>query len=206
MIEDIISLIPEHRIYVEPLCGPSPLLFHKPQIPKEGYIEILNDPNSLIVNFFKVLREDSWKLAKHLSLMPYSEEEYAKSVEICKEPEWYSDFEKAVYFYINLHQGFPEKVNGGWNRSIFSDGQAAMWERARNLFPLIQRMGPVHIANQAPVTIIDQYDSPDTFFYLPEADDSLMEKLTECQGSAIVGIDPDNLFSKLVKPVSDWDF
>src|ERR1700686_5243581 len=46
----IISLLPEHTTYVEPFAGGAQVLFHKPPSP----VEVLNDLDFEVVNFFRV--------------------------------------------------------------------------------------------------------------------------------------------------------
>src|SRR3979409_1418103 len=46
----IISLLPEHTTYVEPFAGGAQVFFHKPPSP----VEVLNDLDGEIVNFFRV--------------------------------------------------------------------------------------------------------------------------------------------------------
>ena len=68
----ICSFIPEHKIYIEPFCGGASIFFAK--TPSE--VEILNDINGEICNFFRVLREEGEELAKQVFLTPYGREEY----------------------------------------------------------------------------------------------------------------------------------
>jgi site-specific DNA-adenine methylase len=46
----IISMLPEHITYVEPFAGGAQVLFHKPP----SNVEVLNDLDFDIVNFFRV--------------------------------------------------------------------------------------------------------------------------------------------------------
>src|SRR4051794_15717834 len=49
----IVSLMPPHRVYVEPFAGSAAVLFAKARATHE----ILNDVDGEVVNFFRVLRE-----------------------------------------------------------------------------------------------------------------------------------------------------
>lgn len=53
MAEEIVSLMPPHRSYLEPFFGSGAVLFNKPP----SAIETVNDIDGDIVNFFAVLRE-----------------------------------------------------------------------------------------------------------------------------------------------------
>lgn len=64
----LLEYVPEHKLYLEPFFGSGALFFNK----KPSYLEIINDLDDEIVNFFKVLRDDGDKLAHLISLTPYS--------------------------------------------------------------------------------------------------------------------------------------
>lgn len=70
----IIKLFPPHSIYVEPFGGAAHVLFAKEPSP----VEVYNDIDSGLVNFFRVLRDPKsfGELALLCSLTPYSREEY----------------------------------------------------------------------------------------------------------------------------------
>ncbi len=58
----IISILPEHVAYVEPFAGGAQVLFHKP--PSE--VEVLNDLDFDIVNFFRVCQWHYEELIRYL--------------------------------------------------------------------------------------------------------------------------------------------
>jgi site-specific DNA-adenine methylase len=68
--ETIISLIPEHKTYVEPFAGAAWILFGKPT----SMVECLNDINGDLVNLWRVIREYPRELMKWLDQQMISEE------------------------------------------------------------------------------------------------------------------------------------
>lgn len=68
MAEEIVSLMPPHRSYLEPYFGSGAVLFNKPP----SAIETVNDVDGDVVNFFTVLREKPEKLAQRIELTPYA--------------------------------------------------------------------------------------------------------------------------------------
>jgi DNA adenine methylase len=56
----ILGLIPEHRIYCEPFLGGAAVFFAK----EPSKVEIINDCNGEIVNFYEVLKRDYSALEK----------------------------------------------------------------------------------------------------------------------------------------------
>ena len=59
-----------HTVYVEPFCGAGHLLFTKPP----SRVEVLNDVDNYLVDFFKVIQEPDKRqmLIERLNYMPYS--------------------------------------------------------------------------------------------------------------------------------------
>lgn len=58
----IIALFPEHKTYVEPFCGGAQVFFHKEPSP----VEVLNDLDNEIVNFFRVCQHHYEELIRYL--------------------------------------------------------------------------------------------------------------------------------------------
>src|SRR5580693_7244952 len=64
----IISMLPEHTTYVEAFAGGAQVLFHKP--PSE--VEVLNDLDYDVVNFFRVCQWHYEELVRCLRYCPAS--------------------------------------------------------------------------------------------------------------------------------------
>src|SRR6266487_7023916 len=64
--------LPPHNAWVELFCGSAAMTLAKKPAP----IEVINDINGEIVNFFRQLRDNSDRLLKLLSLTPYAREEF----------------------------------------------------------------------------------------------------------------------------------
>ena len=62
LASQIISLLPEHITYVEPFAGGAQVLFHK----NPSNVEVLNDLNYDIVNFFRVCQWHYEELIRYL--------------------------------------------------------------------------------------------------------------------------------------------
>ncbi len=71
----IISLMPKHRVYVEPYGGAASVLLRKPRC----YAEIYNDLDDEIVSLFRVCREQGEDLKRVLALTPFSRTDYLEA-------------------------------------------------------------------------------------------------------------------------------
>src|ERR1700694_5954913 len=64
----IISVLPEHTTYVEPFAGGAQVFFHK----QPSQVEVLNDLDFDVVNFFRVCQWHYQELVRCLEFVPVS--------------------------------------------------------------------------------------------------------------------------------------
>jgi DNA adenine methylase len=64
----IIPLIPEHNLYCEPFLGGGAIFFRKPK----SKVEVINDVNSELVNFYRVVQQDFVSLEKEIMITLHS--------------------------------------------------------------------------------------------------------------------------------------
>ena len=60
MVKDILPLIPEHEIYTEPFLGGGAIFWSK----EPSKLEVLNDSNGHVTNFYVVLQNNYKELKK----------------------------------------------------------------------------------------------------------------------------------------------
>ncbi|MCD6310811.1 MAG: DNA adenine methylase, partial [Candidatus Eremiobacteraeota bacterium] len=167
-VSRLLKLIPEHLTYIEVFGGGASLLFAKPPSP----VEVYNDIDSGLVNFFRVLRDPDMfgRFYGKVVLIPFSREEF----KACKET-WDKQgdpVESAVRWFVVARQSFSGVFGKGWgySRSSTSGGMAMKckaWLSALELLPYIHaRMIQVQVENRDFRKILETYDSPETFFYL----------------------------------------
>lgn len=159
----IVSMLPAHRVYVEPFAGSAAVLFAK----HPSRHEILNDVDGDVVNFFRVLRTrpDDLELACRLS--PYSRDEYDACANL--DDPLIDDLERARRWWVRSSQSFGQvhKVNTGWSTSIErgSNNARSVWNRLERFAQTAHRLGPVVIENRDAVEVIERYDAPDGVIY-----------------------------------------
>ena len=78
----IISVFPEHRIYVEPYGGGASVLLRKAR----SYAEVYNDLDGEVVNVFRVVRDHGPCLKEKLYYTPFSRDEFKRSYEETDDP------------------------------------------------------------------------------------------------------------------------
>ncbi len=159
----IMDHFPPHVAYVEPFAGGANVLLQKP--PSE--VEVLNDLNSDIVNFFDMLRTRPEELIRAICFTPYSREIHERAHEPCTDP-----IERALRFYVCCWQSFQPGSGGhtsSWRvqkqnnrgKSVVSD-----WNGVDHLWDVAARLKLVQVENRDAFEIIKRYDTPTTLFYV----------------------------------------
>jgi DNA adenine methylase len=96
----IISLLPEHTTYVEPFAGGAQVLFHKPP----SNVEVLNDLDFDVVNFFRVCQWHSEELVRYLRFCFASRRLHELHVK--SDPATLTDIQRAGRFYYLQKNSF----------------------------------------------------------------------------------------------------
>lgn len=91
------SFFPKYTVYVEPFFGSGAVFYNLNPSP----VEIINDLNGNVVNFFRTLRDEPDELIRQIALTPYAKEEFEKTPIIFDVDESLSlsDVERARLFY-----------------------------------------------------------------------------------------------------------
>src|SRR5690348_4377904 len=71
---EIISRMPDHKVYAEPFGGAAHVIAQKP----EAKTEVYNDIDGDLVNFLLVVREDPEKFIVAAESLPYSRQLYER--------------------------------------------------------------------------------------------------------------------------------
>src|SRR5713226_5736713 len=89
----IVAGLPPHNAWVDAFCGSAAVTLAKEPAP----IEVINDLNGDIVNFFRHLRDNSTEMCRLLRLTPYAREELQRA----RLPEaGLSGLERARRFFV----------------------------------------------------------------------------------------------------------
>lgn len=164
----IISQMPPHTLYCEPFCGGAAVFFRKPL----AALNVLNDINGDVVNFFRVLRERRDELIEAINLTPWSREEYEQALSSFDDADT-DPLERARRMYIIANQSFSGGGTGnkktGWRHQInFNRGTAVTgeWSRLTGLQLAAARLKNAQIENDHALKVIERYDSTRTLFYV----------------------------------------
>lgn len=162
LAKTIIDHIPPHTTYCEVFAGAGWVFFAK----EPSKFEILNDINSDLVTFYRVLQHHLEEFCKQFKWLLCSRE-WFEDWKRQAEAGGLTDIQRAARFYYLQRMGFAGKVVG----RVF--GASAARAPRVNLLRLEQELSEIHL-RLARTTIehldwlgfLTKYDRPETFFYL----------------------------------------
>jgi DNA adenine methylase len=164
--DKIISLMPKHKIYVEPFFGSGAIFFSK----SSCNTEILNDLDGEVVNLFKVIRDNPGELADLIYFTPYSREEYKESYD-----RYGTDIERARQFLIraNMARVGMQYYSSGWRhagpvRSVkHFQRVTGEWNKLpRYILDAAERLKGAEIENTDAIKLIEKYNHKDCLIYV----------------------------------------
>jgi DNA adenine methylase len=223
LADTILALFPEHNVYVEVFGGGASVLLSK----APGKLDVYNDADDGLVNFFRCLRDRPDELVPLLELTPYARAEWELARTTWKAID--DDIERARLWYVIVagsFAGFAARDNGdagrGWGGErlgrMHLSRAASTANRVDNIWRFVERLRLVQIDNLDWRRCLDRYDDPDALFYIdppyvPEtrraggylheltADDhaELIERVLALRGVAIVSGYEHELYAPLVE-------
>ena len=163
----IIPQIPPHHCYVEVFGGGAGVLIRKTR----SQIEVYNDLDTQVVNFFRVLRNKQQlaELLRMVDLTPFSRDEFADSYIGSADP-----IEAARQFVVRCFLGHgtcsidPTDSNGFRSCDIRAGkSYAREWQGVpAAIADAANRLTGCTIENLDWSRLIPKFDSPETFFYV----------------------------------------
>lgn len=159
----IIGHFVPHVTYVEPFVGAASVFLRK----QPSELEVLNDLDGNIVNFFKVLRNRPDELIRAIRLTPYSRQEHGLACTYAGQDE----LEQARCTYIKAWQsfgGYSKRIRA-WSRNVTNNSYSAQiisWNKTDCLYPIAERFKDAQIEHRSALDVIAQFDTPKTLFYV----------------------------------------
>ena len=162
----IIPLLPEHTCYVEPFAGAAWVLFGK----RPSDVEILNDKEQELINFFRVVKEKPEELIASFEWELVSRLEFERLASL--DPAQLSDVQRAHRFYYLIMAGWGGELHYPRFQTSITDGGhgnrlfGALKTLRKRLEPIHKRLSTVIIENLDWQDCIDRYDRQGTVMYI----------------------------------------
>lgn len=169
LVGRLLELIPQHHTYVEAFGGGASLLFAKAPSP----VEVYNDLDSGLVNFFRVLRDPATfeRFHRMACMTPYSREEfdgYRRSWADCED-----DVERAYRWFVVARMSFSGNfAKGGWSSVTHESTRGIsasvnVWLHGIEMLSEAHtRLMMVQVEHGDFRRILERYDDPETLFYV----------------------------------------
>jgi len=164
--KQIIELLPPHTCYVELFAGAAWVLFGKP--PSD--VEVLNDIDGELVNFFRVVKHRPEELINSFELELVSRAEFERLAVL--DVTQHSDIERAHRFYYIIMAGWGGELKYPRFQTSISDGGhgnrlfGALKHLRERIDPVHQRLSTVIIENLDWESCLERYDRPKTVLYI----------------------------------------
>lgn len=162
LAQEIVGLFGSHYHYVEPYFGSGAVFFSKPVSPHE----LINDMNGLVVNFFRVLRDQTDELLFALEATPWSRDEYDQSH--IQTGEAIEDARRFVTRIWQAHASDLAKKTGWKNRGSKQParGMSVRWQRVPSeLAAMAMRLKDAEIENRPALEVMRRFATADSLIY-----------------------------------------
>ncbi len=161
LVKYLLPLIPKHKLYCEPFFGGGAVFFAKPK----SEVEVINDINGEIVNFFKVIKTKFALLQSEIKSTLHSRELYKNAMVVYEHPDLFTDVKRAWALWVLTNQGFAGLI-GSWGFGKDDSKEAALANK-RDAFTkeYEDRLTKVQIENNHAIKVISRCDDKETFIY-----------------------------------------
>ena len=209
----IVSLIPDHILYCEPFLGGAAVFFAK----KASEIEVINDTNRELMNFYRMVKEDFVSLEKEIRISLHSRDLYRKASVMYNNPDMFPDLKRAWAVWVLSNQSFSSMLDGNWGYDKATNTTSQKINNKKESFTeeLAIRLQNCQIESADALYIIGSRDTENTFFYCDppyynsdcghydgysEQDyESLLFLLSKIKGKFLLSSYPSALLAKYTK-------
>lgn len=213
----IISLIPEHILYGEPFTGGGAVFFQKPP----SKVEVINDTNGELMNFYKVTKEQFKPLQKMIQRTLHCRNAYRQAEVVYYNPDLFDEVRRAWAVWVICSQGFASKMDGpfGFDKTANTTSRRIAGKRVNFTEAYEKRLETTQIECADGLYIIKSRDHEGAFFYCDppyigsncghykgytEADyEALLRLLSGIKGKFLLSSYPSDILAKYSKE-NDW--
>jgi len=162
----LLPLLPQHREYVEPFFGGGSVFFAK----SPAKVETINDLDSAVTEFFRVLRDQPEEFLRLARLTPYSRELYRECCATWSEET--DDVRRAWRWWVIARQSFSGRFESGWSSYVTKSSHSmaqtcgGFLSSIDQLPEVITRLRQTQIENAPALRVLERYTTPTSLAYL----------------------------------------
>jgi DNA adenine methylase len=159
----ILKLIPEHKLYCEPFVGGAAIFFAK----EPSDVEVINDTNRELINFYRVVQHDFVSLEKEIQVSLHSRDLHRRAQVINGNPDMFSEIKRAWAIWVLATQSFASGLDKAWGYDLTKGSTSKKVANKRDGFSVDYaiRLQQVQIECTDALRIIESRDSENAFFY-----------------------------------------
>lgn len=163
LVPHILPRIPAHTLYAEPFVGGAAIFFAKPQ----SEIEVLNDTNKELINFYRVVQNDFVGLEKYIRITLHSRDLHRKATVINAHPDLFSEVKRAWAVWVLSSQSFCAQLDGNWGYDKGENRTTKLLHAKKERFTedLAIRLQNVQLEATDALYVIRSRDTEESFFY-----------------------------------------
>jgi DNA adenine methylase len=159
----ICSLIPRHTLYCEPFIGGGAIFFAKEPSP----VEVLNDTNKELMNFYRVVQNEFVSLEKEIRITLHSRDLHRKASVIYNFPDMFSEIKRAWAVWVLSSQSFCSQLDSTFGYDISKNTTTKKIINKRDNFTedMAIRLQNVQLECADALYVVRSRDSAESFFY-----------------------------------------
>ncbi|HTB32795.1 MAG TPA: DNA adenine methylase [Bacteroidia bacterium] len=164
MKKEILPLIPPHKLYCEPFFGGGAIFFAK----ERSEIEVINDNNGELINFYKVVKTQFKELEQEIKVSLSSRELHRKACVIYQYPDFFTEVARAWAVWVLATQSYGSILGSTWNfsKNTNSPERKTHNKRLASVEQYAKRLENTQIENREAIYTIRSRDSAESFFYV----------------------------------------
>ncbi len=165
LVSTLLPMIPAgHVTYAEPFTGGAALFFAK----EPSEIEVLNDTNKELINFYRVVQQDFVSLERIIKITLHSRTMHKDASVIYNNPHMFDEIKRAWAVWTLAVQSFSSMLDGTWGydktkKNISTKKISNKRESFTEDYAI--RLQNVQIECADALYIIRSRDTAETFFY-----------------------------------------
>jgi DNA adenine methylase len=162
LAKTILGLIPPHRLYCEPFAGGAAIFFAK----EPSEVEIINDRNGEVVNFYEMVKRDFPALQKEVEVSLHSRKRYRQAVAVNENAGMFDRVKRAWAIWILANCSYGGILGGGFGYDRKGTYSKKL-DNKRQTFTIdyAVRLQQTQIECCDALRIIRSRDAQDAFFY-----------------------------------------
>ena len=164
LLKHILPHVPKHVCYTEAFAGGAALYWAK----EPSELEVLNDLNGSVVNFYKVLKCNFNALKIRIDQTLHSREEHEFAHIVYEYPRFFDEVTCAWSLWVLSKMSFASKLNGSWGYDKAKNSMAKKVANAKDAFTeeLAARLERTQIEQRSGLKVIESRDTINTFHFV----------------------------------------